>query len=151
MEHFMPKPLWILVANASVARCFERASPNASLVLVANYQHPESRSHVRDLQTDRGGRTQKDDAGRTSFVPRTEPKERERAEFAREIARALEAGVVEHRCSGIALFASSPFLGELQANLTDGARKLVHASHALDLTSFEGRELEQRVTRALTA
>jgi protein required for attachment to host cells len=151
MEHFMPKPLWILVANASVARCFERATPTSHLVSVANYAHPESRMHTRELETDRGGRTQKDDAGRTSFVPRTEPKERERAEFAREIARALEAGVVEHRCSAIALFASNPFLGELQANLTDGARKLVNASHALDLTSFEGRELEQRVTRALTA
>jgi protein required for attachment to host cells len=145
----MPKPLWILVANASVARCLERASPTAPLVLQANYTHPESRMHTRDLETDRGGRTQKDDAGRTSFVPRTDPKEREREEFAREIARALEEGVLAHRCSGIALFASNPFLGELQAQLSHGVRQHITASHALDLTSFEGRELEQRVARAL--
>jgi protein required for attachment to host cells len=145
----MPKPLWILVANAASARCFERASPTASLVLLANYAHPESRMHTRELEDDRGGRTQKDDAGRTSFVPRTEPKEREREEFARQIARALEEGVLAHRCSGVALFASSPFLGELQGQLTEGVRKQVTASHALDLTSFVGRELEERVARAL--
>lgn len=145
----MPKPLWILVANASVARCFERESPTAPLVPVANFEHPESRMHTRELETDRGGRTQKDDAGRTSFVPRTEPKDRERQEFAREIARALEEGVVAHRCSGIALLVSNPFLGELQAHLANGARKALTASHAVDLTSFVGRELEERVARAL--
>lgn len=145
----MPKPLWILVANASVAHCFERESPTAPLVPVAHFAHPESRMHTRDLETDRGGRTQKDDAGRTSFVPRTDPKEREREEFAREIARALEEGVLAHRCNGIALFASNPFLGELQAHLANGARKALAASHAVDLTSFVGRELEDRVGRAL--
>ncbi len=107
--------------------------------------------HTRDLEDDRGGRSQKDDAGRTSFVPRTEPKDREREEFAREVARALEEGVVAHRCSGIAVFASNPFLGELQGHLSNGVRQHVTASHALDLTAFEGRELEQRVARALTA
>lgn len=145
----MPKPLWILVANASVAHCFERESPTAPLVPVAHFAHPESRMHTRDLEDDRGGRTQKDDAGRTSFVPRTDPKERERDEFAREIAKALEEGVLAKRCSGIALFASNPFLGEMQAHLSHGVRQHVTASHALDLTSFEGRELAQRVARAL--
>lgn len=145
----MPKPLWILVANGSVAHCFERASPAEPLVSVASYAHPESRMHTRDLEDDRGGRTQKDDAGRTSFVPRTDPKERERDEFAREIAKALEEGVLANRCSGIALFASNPFLGEMQAHLSHGVRQHVTASHALDLTSFEGRELAQRVARAL--
>jgi protein required for attachment to host cells len=145
----MPKPLWILVANAAAARCFERATPTSHLVPVANYAHPESRMHTRDLEDDRGGRSKKDDAGRTSFVPRTEPKEREREEFARQIARALEEGVVAHRCSGIALLVSNPFLGELQAHLSHGLRQHITASHALDLTSFEGRELEQRVARAL--
>ncbi len=145
----MSKPLWILVANSTVARCFERATPTSHLVPVANYVHPESRMHTRDLEDDRGGRSQKDDAGRTSFVPRTEPKDREREEFAREVARALEEGVVAHRCSGIALFASNPFLGELQGHLSNGVRQHVTASHALDLTAFEGRELEQRVARVL--
>ena len=88
----MSKPLWILVANSTVARCFERATPTSHLVPVANYVHPESRMHARDLEDDRGGRSQKDDAGRTSFVPRTEPKDREREEFAREVARVLEEG-----------------------------------------------------------
>ena len=145
----MPKPLWIVVANASQARCFERTSRADPLVPLASYEHPESRLHARDLETDGGGRAQKDDAGRTSFVPRTEPKDREREGFARQIAKVLEEGVDAHRCSGIALFASNPFLGELQSHLTHGVRQHITATHALDLTSFAQNELEQRVGRAL--
>jgi protein required for attachment to host cells len=145
----MPKPLWIVVANASLARCFERTSRTEPLVPLASYEHPESRLHARDLETDRAGRTHKDDAGRTSFVPRTEPKEREREEFARQMAKVLADAVEARRCSGIALFASNPFLGELQAHLGNGVRQAITATHALDLTSFDNHELDQRVARAL--
>lgn len=145
----MPKPLWIVVANGSVARCFERTARNEPLRPLASYEHPESRQHVRELESDRPGRSMHDDAGRTSFVPRTEPKERERTEFAREVAKALDEGVLAHRCSAIALFASNPFLGELQSHLSRAVQQQVRSTHALDLTSLTVQELEQRVNRAL--
>jgi protein required for attachment to host cells len=145
----MKKPLWIVVANASQARCYERPSPAEPMVALVSLEHPESRLHARDLETDRPGRTHKDDAGRTSFVPRSEPKEREREQFAREVAKFLAEGVEAHRCSGVVLFVSNPFLGELLAHLGDGVRQQLVASHALDLTALPANELEQRVKRAL--
>ena len=145
----MKKPLWIVVANASLARCFERASPVAPLVPLVSMEHPESRQHARELEDDRPGRSQKDDAGGTSFTPRTESKEREREQFARQVANFLEEGVEAHRCAGVVLFASNPFLGELQSHLGDGVRKQLNATHALDLTALPLGELEQRVKRAL--
>lgn len=145
----MKKPLWIVVANASLARLFERESSSEPLVPLATYEHPESRMHGRNLETDRPGRTQKDNAGRTSYEPRTESHEREREVFARQIAKVLAEGVEAHRCSGIALFVSNPFLGELQSHLSQGVHHQVIAAHALDLTSFGLKELEQRVVHAL--
>lgn len=147
----MPKPLWIVLANAAVAHCYERASRRAPLVLQATYAHPESRLHAKELDSDRPGRTLKDDAGRTSFVPRTEPRERERGAFARQLAGMLDEAVSSSRCSGIALFASNPFLGELQSLLSEGTRRHLVASHALDLTSFTGNELQARVDRVMNS
>lgn len=145
----MNKPVWIVVANASLARCFELAAPAQPLLPLASLEHPESRKHGRDLQTDRPGQTHKDDAGRTSFVPRTEPKERERTEFARQVAKFLEEGSAENRYKGVLLFASNPFLGELLAHLGPGVRQHVTASHALDLTSLDPAALTVRVRQAL--
>jgi protein required for attachment to host cells len=148
-EKFMPKPLWIVVANASIARCFERTSRNEPLKPLASYEHPESRQHMRELEFDRPGRAMHDDAGRVSFVPRTEPKERERTEFARELAKVLDEAVLAQRCSGIALFVSNPFLGELQSQLSRNVQQQLTAVHPLDLTSLTIHELEDRVTKAL--
>jgi len=145
----MKKSLCIVVANSSMARCFERTSAAEPLVPGECLVHPESRLHARDLETDRPGHTHKDDAGRTSLAPRTEIKERERTEFAREVARFLQQGAGVNRYNGIVLFASNPFLGELLSQLDQGVRQLVTATHALDLTSFEPKELEQRVRSAL--
>ncbi|MDP2066656.1 MAG: host attachment protein [Burkholderiaceae bacterium] len=145
----MKKPLWIVVANASLARCFERSSSAEPLTALATLEHPESRLHARDLATDRPGRTHKDDAGRTAYSPRTEPKDREREQFAREVAKFLAEGVEAHRCSGVVLFASNPFLGELLAQLGDGVRRQLVASHPLDLTGLPLQELDQSVRRAL--
>lgn len=145
----MNKPVWIVVANASLARCFEQAAAPQPLLPLASLEHPESRMHGRDLQTDRPGQTHKDDAGRTSFVPRTEPKERERTEFARRVAKFLEDGGADNRYKSVLLFASNPFLGELLAHLSPGVRQHVTASHALDLTALDPAALTVRVRQAL--
>ncbi|HAL37980.1 MAG TPA: hypothetical protein DCP03_07625 [Polaromonas sp.] len=49
----------------------------------------------------------------------------------------------------MAIFASSPFLGELKAELGAATVCLLSTTHDLDLTSFGLTELEQRVERAL--
>lgn len=145
----MKKPLWIVVANASMARCFERVSAAEPLVPGECLTHPASRLHGRELEWDRPGRAMRDDAGRVGFAPRTEAKERERTEFAREVANFLQQGAGANRYSGVVLFASNPFLGELLSHLDGGVRQLVTSTHALDLTAFDGKELEQRVRTAL--
>lgn len=145
----MIKPLWIVVANASLARCLEWTKAGEPMVPLTTLEHPESRLHAEALKTAQPERAMKDDAGRVSFVPRTEPKDRERTEFAREVAKYLQAGAATNRYRGVVLLASNPFLGELLAQLDDGVRRWVTETHAIDLTSFGLSELEARVREQL--
>ena len=139
---------WVLVANASRARVFERDETSQSLREVGDYLHPASRQKGEALSDDRPGHVHKG-AASTAFAPHTDPREREHVRFARELSQVLETAAAARQMRGLVLIASSPFLGELQAELGDGARRLLKKAVALDLTSFSDRELERRVTGAI--
>lgn len=139
---------WVLVANAARARCFERNDHNHALRELASFVHPQSRQKGSALADDRGGLVHKGVAS-TQFQPHTDVHEKEHEAFARELAHHLDDAVLAHRCSGLVLFASSSFLGELRSHLGPSTVPRVKAGIALDLTSYSGAELEQRVTQAL--
>ena len=65
--------------------------------------------------------------------------------FAREIAHRLDAGLAAGEFSALWLFASSPFLGELKAQLSDAVNKRVHLALDSDLTALGLAEIEQRL------
>ncbi|HEX5363890.1 MAG TPA: host attachment protein, partial [Gallionella sp.] len=50
----MMKPDWMLIANASEARLLRREQGNL-LVVLENFEHPESRSKVSDQVDDKMG------------------------------------------------------------------------------------------------
>lgn len=139
---------WVLVANAARARCFARDDANNAMRELASFVHPASRMKGQDLSDDRGGLVHKGVAS-TQFQPHTGPHDKEHEQFAREIAQYLDEAALAHRYPGVTLFASAPFLGELRAQLRPATQKLLRTSVAIDLTAFEGAELEQRVTQAL--
>ncbi len=49
------------------------------------------------------------------------------------------------------VIASNPFLGQIKAHLDAQASKRLAGGIAVDLTSYEGRELKARVDEALAA
>jgi len=140
----------VLVANAARARLFERDAQNAAMRELASFVHPQTRLKGAALGHDRPGRAHKGVAS-TAFPPHTDPHQKEHAEFARELAQRLEELALEHRHPRLLLLASSPFLGELKAHLGSAAKHWLQAALPLDLTAFEGAELEQRVSQALQA
>lgn len=141
-------PEWLLVANAARARCFESGPGARALRELTAFVHPSSRLKGEDLMLDRAGLARKG-AASTQFQPHTDVHEKEHTQFARELARYLEAAALEHRFGSLVLLVSNPFLGELRAHLGDATRPLLRSSVALDLTAYRGTELEQRVTQAL--
>lgn len=139
---------WVVVANAARARCFERDPDSGAMREIRAFVHPAARQKGSDLDHDRGGQARKS-AAATAFAPHTEAHERERTAFAHELASYLDGEALAHHYDEWSLFASTPFLGDLRAELGDAARRALGTSIALDLTTCQGRDLEQRVTRAL--
>jgi protein required for attachment to host cells len=138
----------VLVANASRARLFERDAENGAMRETASFVHPQSRMKGSELGRDRPGQAFKGEA-RTAYEPPTGPHQKESTEFARELAQRLEALALTRRYPRLAVLASNPFLGDLNKELGAATRKLLQAAVALDLTAFDGAELEHRVAEAL--
>jgi hypothetical protein len=63
----------------------------------------------------------------------------------------LKSGLRAKEFERFVLFASSPFLGELKAVLDGELQRALRAAVDVDLTSYEHRDLEQRVADALKA
>lgn len=145
------KPQWILVANASIARVLERDSADDPLRALATWQHPESRLKGSELRDDRPGHERSDRAGGTELTPRSDPRRKEHREFAREVARRLGEALDAGEYGALAIFASSPFLGELKHELGEAVAR--HTTHYgdVDLTSFGLSELEARIARELAS
>ena len=138
----------VLVANAARARLFERDTDNGALRETASFVHPQSRMKGSELGRDRPGQVFKGEA-RTTYEPPTGPHQKASTEFARELAQRLDRLALTRRYPRLAVLASNPFLGDLNKELGDATRKLLQAAVALDLTTFDGAELEHRVAEAL--
>jgi protein required for attachment to host cells len=139
---------WVLVANGTRARCFERDSENNALREIADFVHPKGRLKGQALESDRPGHAFKG-AASTQLEPHTDPHVKERARFADELVAMLDEAALSHRFERLALIASNPLLGELRSRLGTACRQRLHASVALDLTTYADSELEHRVAHAL--
>lgn len=138
----MPHPLWIVVANGSSARAFERKGAREPLVELQHWLHPQTRMHASELSHDHPGPGH---SGRGGLTPRIEQRHKARAQFAHELSKWLQAKVALQNQSRLALFSSNPFLGELMTELPETVRQHVCASHPTDLTSLPFQALQERL------
>lgn len=138
----MASPHWILVANASHARLFERRSFTEPLRELGAWAHPASRTQARETERAPLGQSM---AGRAGLAPRTDLKQLHRSAFAKDLAAHLQAALLDHRMTALALVVSNPFLGALLAQLDDAVRKVLVAQHVRDLTALNPSELDKRL------
>jgi protein required for attachment to host cells len=139
---------WLVVANASRARVLEETGKPGVYTHVADLVHPQSRQKGVQLAGDRPGHIPgvvAHGTGSSAYDPRTDPRDREHDEFAREVGMVVDGGVAGGRCAGVVLVASNPFLGHLKTHLGARAGALVLRSVAADYTSLDGPELAQRL------
>lgn len=143
------KPDWILIANATRARLLQQDSKQRVTEL-ESFEHPESRSKVGQLASDRAGYERTDRAfGAAAYQPRTDAKQKEHQRFARQLAQYLEQQAQQGHFGRIEVFASSPFLGELKAELGAATTRLLGGTHDLDLTMVGKAELGRRLAQEL--
>jgi protein required for attachment to host cells len=86
--------------------------------------------------------------GSASYLPRTDPREREHDRFSREVANAVNGGVAQGRCAGFTLVASDPFLGQVKSHLSVQSKKLLLRTVSSDYTAVPDADLARRVRAA---
>lgn len=140
----------ILIANATHARLFSRESRHARLEPLATLEHPDSRLRASEWGSERPGHGSTDNRpGGVNFAPRIDPQKKKHQEFAHLVSQRLDGALHEEQYERVVLFSSCPFLGELRRQLSPKVKKMVTASHDVDLTAYEATELEQRVDKEL--
>jgi protein required for attachment to host cells len=146
------KKTWVLVANASQARCYSREKANAAWMPLAEFEDPLGRAKAAALEGDRAGHetTARSRQG-TAYEPRVDARTKEHELFARRVAQFLNESVASRRCESLVIFASNPFLGKVKNFLDEHSSKALGRSVAMDLTSFTGPELSKRIDRHLLA
>ena len=87
----MDKPIWVVVANGSMARLLERdpAKPQA-WVEKECLTHPQSRLQGAEAGQEPAGHSI---AGRSGLAPRSEPHAHERRKFAQQVAHAVKGAM----------------------------------------------------------
>ena len=123
---------WILVANASVATLYDytpldsgaSAQSRPKLTVIEEFLHPDSRKSDRELTTDREG-AYISRGGHGNFVEASDPHQYAGLVFARELARKLEQGRVQHQFGSLMLVAGPRFMGLLRQSIDEHPLKKV--------------------------
>lgn len=145
------KPDWTLIANATHARLLQQENDNP-MVLLRAFEHPKGRLHTSELGDAPAGRELSGRGfGGAAFEPRMDPHRKEHLHFAHELADCLEKGAQSGDYGSLAIFSSSPFLGELKARLGHATLALLKETHDVDLTSVGPAEIERRIRHETSA
>lgn len=138
----MSHPVWIVVANGSDARAFERRGAHEPLIELHHWEHPQTRMHASELSRDHPGPGH---SGRGGLTPRIEQRHKARQQLAHTLSQWLQARLAQQNQGRVVLFSSNPFLGELMAELPEAVHTHVCESHPTDLTALPFQALDERL------
>ena len=140
---------WILVSDDSRANLYSAELREDDWSLVKAFEHPEGRETSREISpTSPPGRMQQGKASggrRTSFEPRTWPKEVEVQRFAQQLSAYLEEAIARRSFDYLVLVAPPHFLGTLKGALGRQVAKHVRATIDKDLSTLDATDLRQRL------
>ena len=130
---------WLLVANGSGGRLFNREGRHLSLV--AEFTHPEGRSKRADLASDRPGSFHGSGAGPGSYMQATDPKSHEMEHYAQRLVETLEHGRTGNRFAELELVAPPHLHGLLRKTMPAQLSKMVVTDIEKDYTAIAERDL----------
>jgi len=134
---------WVLVANGSEARLFEKKHDPKHLSLIKEFNHPESRDKGHDLASDRPGHFNGEisKAAHGSFTEATSPKQYEVERFAKILTDELDAARNKNRYNQLILVSSPHFHGLLNGHMNEHVAKMVDQHIEKDYTDLKAEEL----------
>ena len=139
---------WILVANASSAKLYQRHTPLQMPEYLRAWSHEDSRKHAADLIADSAaGRSQQSFAhgARPAIEPQSSPKENEKQDFAAELGSFLNEERKQGAFEALILVASPEFLGLLREALDGPSQAAILLSVPKDYTHTSAEELQRHL------
>ncbi len=133
---------WVVIANSNACRIYHYSKIPSKIVLIKEINHPENRLKTGDfLTSDRAGHYQTDGGARGSYMPHTDPKTVEIANFSREIASELNQGRNTQAYKELILITPPHMNGILSANLDKNVKSLVKKEIQKDVMHLAPQEL----------
>ena len=133
---------WILIADGARAHVVERLGPGVDFKLVPGSDVRHELLPTREIGTDRPGRAQESVGGaRHAIAPRIDWHQQQKEQFARAIARKLDAEAARGSFEKLVLVAPPQTLGEIRAALKPATAKRLAAEIDKDLTHVPIPEL----------
>jgi protein required for attachment to host cells len=141
---------WILIADGARAHIVASAGPGAGLAIVpgseVRHEHPPTRA----VGTDRPGRAQESVGGsRHALAPRIDWHQQQKEEFARAVAKKLDADAAGGKFERLVLVAPPQTLGEIRAALKTSTTKRIAAEINKDLTHVPIPDLAEHLGDAV--
>lgn len=115
-------PMWIVAADAAVAKIFASASPKARPAFVERIDHEIGRLHAHELGSDRPGAVVAQ-----AYAPKHDPADVEEERFARALAHRIEHARRAGTFAQLALAMPPKLLGMVRRGLSHETRALVVA------------------------
>jgi protein required for attachment to host cells len=135
---------WIVLADSSRARIFERPKHARHLRELDDFVNPAGRIDAANLRSDEGGRFYGKGEryqGHTA-EPAVGPVQHENALFARDVAEHLNKALGAQRYQHLYLLAAPKFLGLLRGNLHKEVQKVVVEELAKDISGLSRHQVE---------
>lgn len=141
----------IIVANSVEAQLYQSPKAkllngDASLQLVKEFSHPESRLKSSELESDRHGNyNNRHTSGTSTFSEHTNLHDIEAEHFAKELAEELEKGRKNNDFQELIIVAAPSFHGLLNKHLSHHVQGLVFLTIEKDYTRSDSKELAKRL------
>ncbi len=144
-------PCWIVVADGSRARIFERRAVNGPLTEIESFENPIARLKPSDLLTDSAGQQKRSgtSVARGAIEASSLPDEVEEDRFANRLASQLGDAANRGSYSDLVIMAAPRFLGTLRSGLPPAARNRVVVEMAKNFTTAPAAEIQKHLDAAL--
>lgn len=142
--------VWVLVADRGRAKVFHMLPEvQPSFLLLAEFEHPESRQPAQAFESDSPGRIQLRGASRSAVEPHTDLAHLTARKFARELAEYLDSACRENRFEKLVIVAPPLFLGTLRRLLSPPLKQRIAFEVDKDLTACNEPELQKHLVQLM--
>lgn len=142
--------IWILIANSAGAKLYGAAKLFGEWDLVKEFNNPTAHERDVDITADRPGNYRTPfGVGNSAYNERTDPKQSEISDFARNLAKELDLGRTRNSFKKLVLVAPARFLGLLKEHSDEHTHKLILKQIDKDYVNLSEREVKDTVKKLL--